>query len=387
MDPEPLRPADVAAYADAVVDALRIDPADDFGAFVETVGVERFRVVRDGGRLLAGAGSIASRQAYGGRLVPSALVTAVWAAPEARGRGVASGLLRSLLAELAGEGFPITALYPANLPLYRGLDYEVAAHNQHHTVALAAIEARRPDGWSVEARSGATPDAPGPLAELYAAARPQLAPGSVDRPAALWHSLLRWTGGGRSTAFLARSPAGEARGYLVLDTAHSDPVVRVRELLALEPAATAALLGHLAGYRGIFTGARWPGGPFDLVTAALRNKPSETHADPMMLRVLDPVAALRARGWPVGLAGRFALDVEGAGPLTAVLDGSGAAEVEPGGAGTVVIAPRGLAALFTGFAAPRALMAAGLLRAADPGELDLLGAAFAGPAPWIVDRF
>lgn len=56
---------------------------------------------------------------FGGREVPSALVTAVWAAPAARGRGVASRLMRAVMAELRAEGFPITALYPANLALYR----------------------------------------------------------------------------------------------------------------------------------------------------------------------------------------------------------------------------------------------------------------------------
>jgi predicted acetyltransferase len=383
---EPARLDDVEPYARGAASALRIDPASGFDAFLDVVGIERLRVVRESGRPIAGAASIAAAQLFGGRAVPSALVTAVWVAPAARGRGVASGLVEALNRELRAEGFPISALYPANLALYRRAGYETAGANQVHVARLDALDPRGPGGWRVEALEGLTPQAPGPLAALHEAARPHLGAGTPVRGPALWHSLLRWTGGGESAAFLARSPAGEPRGHLVLDTRHTSSEISVRELLGLEPDATRALLAHLAGYRGIFETARWPGGAFDPTAHLLRGGPTRTQAEPLMIAVLDPAAALAARGYPAGLTARLELDVEGAGPLVLELDGSGTGQVAPGGAGAIRLGGRALAPLYTGFAGPRTLAITGGIDA--PGDaVAALEAAFAGPAPWLVDRF
>lgn len=206
------------------------------------------------------------------------------------------------------------------------------------------------------------------------------------RVPALWHTLLRWTHGGESAAFLARSPAGEPRGHLVLDTRHDSPEVSVRELLGLEPDATRALLAHLAGYRGIFETARWPGGSFDPTAHLLRGGPSQSQAEPLMVAVLDPAGALVARGYPAGLTARLQLEVEGSGALVLDLDGSGAGRVTPGGTGAIRLTRRALAPLYTGFAGPRALRVTGGIEAPDD-RLGALEAAFAGPSPWLADRF
>ena len=47
-------------------------------------------------------------------------------APEYRGRGVGRRLMTALLDEIAAQGYPLSALFPATMPLYRSLGWELA---------------------------------------------------------------------------------------------------------------------------------------------------------------------------------------------------------------------------------------------------------------------
>ena len=66
------------------------------------------------------------RQWWCGRAVPMAGVASVMVAPEDRGRGIARRLMTALLDEVAARGYPLSALYPATMPLYRSLGWELA---------------------------------------------------------------------------------------------------------------------------------------------------------------------------------------------------------------------------------------------------------------------
>ena len=81
------------------------------------------------------------RQWWCGRAVPMAGVAGVKVAPEDRGRGIARRLMAALLAEVAARGYPLSVLYPATVPLYRSLGWELAG-----TREVAVIT--RQDGWT-----------------------------------------------------------------------------------------------------------------------------------------------------------------------------------------------------------------------------------------------
>jgi len=387
---EALDPAQLEEFAARACEALRIDPASGLEDFLEKVGPEHLRVRRGpGGALLAGAGFIPSAHRAGGRWVDAALVTVVWAAPAARGRGVASGLLREMQTELRAAGVPLATLAPANLRLYRGLGYGPAVARHLREAPLSALPARAPEGWTIEELAQGES---GPLAQLYEAALPSLGPMAILRVPALWHALLRWNGGGRTSAVLARDPDGAVAGSCILDTRHADGTVRVRELVGLEPAAARTLVTHVAGYRGIFADAQWPGGPFDPFAAQLDEEPAAEHTHLYLVRLLDVRAAFEQRGYPPGLVAEIHLDVAddvlaaNAGPLVLRLPGDGTATAEPGGRGTVAADVRVLASLFTGHATSGQLALAGGL-AGPPAGLEALARAFAGPQPWFADRF
>src|ERR1700756_3040081 len=66
------------------------------------------------------------RQYWLGRPVKMAGVASVKVAPEHRGRGVGRALMTELLGRIAERGFPLSALYPATMPIYRSLGWELA---------------------------------------------------------------------------------------------------------------------------------------------------------------------------------------------------------------------------------------------------------------------
>ena len=71
--------------------------------------------------------------------------------------------------------------------------------------------------------------------------------------------------------------------------------------------------------------------------------------------------------------------------MLVVRDGEG--RLEPGGEGQATIGIADLASLYTGWADPLELAVAGRLTGADEPTIDGLRAAFAGPAPTLIDFF
>ena len=93
------------------------------------------------GRPAAGAAIQDMRQWWLGRPVPMAGVSSVTVAPEYRGRGIGRMLMTVLLDEIAAQGYPLSALFPATMPLYRSLGWELAGARD--TVVIPARSLRR----------------------------------------------------------------------------------------------------------------------------------------------------------------------------------------------------------------------------------------------------
>ena len=117
-----------------------------------------------GGRPAAAAAFQDMRQWWRGRPVPMAGVSSVKVAPEYRGRGIGRLLMTALLGEIAARGYPLSALFPATMPLYRSLGWELAGGQGHRghpgQVAAPPGPARRPAAAARTLRPG--PPAAGP---------------------------------------------------------------------------------------------------------------------------------------------------------------------------------------------------------------------------------
>lgn len=119
-----------------------------------TTSVEEYaarqRLLLDAGRMLgvlAGAEVIAAarilpmQQSWGGRPVPMAGIAGVVVAPEHRGRGVGTMLMRATLQRAGELGAAVSALYPAAVPIYRHLGWELAGVHQRVSVPSHLLRA------------------------------------------------------------------------------------------------------------------------------------------------------------------------------------------------------------------------------------------------------
>jgi predicted acetyltransferase len=369
-------------------------PRPDRPRWQETAGAairaRQYLGAFDGTRLLAAARYHDMVQWWHGQPVPMAGVASVTVAPEERGRGTGRALMRALLGLIGDRGYPVSALYPATLALYRSLGWEIAgrlvrlsipSHSLRSLVAPDAAVPRdlpsAPAGEPRLRRCGPA-DAARVLAvagQVHQALRDS-GPNTRDEAA-----VARWLGDEERFAYLAPD------GFLAYRWQDGHDELLVERALASSAAATRAMWGVVASHSSIAQTVRATVGPADPVQW-LTTDPDvrQSGRSAWMLRVLDAPAAVAARGFPaaVGLsadfrladpdrpacAGWWTLDVGGAkGTLTP-------SEPVPD---ALTMGPRGFAALYGG--TPLAtLRRAGLAAGGDPGADGVLDAAFGADA-------
>jgi len=167
----------------------------------------------------------------------------------------------------------------------------------------------------------------------------------------------------------------------------------VSDLVAKTGEAAKRVLTFLADHRSTLKHAHWYAGPFLPWVFEFPERVFDiTLTDYWMLRIVHVAAALEQRGYPRMLEAELDLEIED--PILPDNSGRylvklhrGRASVEPAsGAGRVRLNTRGLAALYTGFATPAALVRAGLVTG-QADDLGLLAAVFSSSAPGLVDHF
>jgi predicted acetyltransferase len=365
------------------------------GAWVDRYDPAGFRLVRDGGRVVGGYYPVRAGQWFGGRCVPLVGIHAVVIAPEARGTGAGTELMRHAMRELHAEGAPLAVLYPATQPIYRRAGFEQAGEFVRIKVATAALP-RGPRDLAVER---VDPIDPAQRAAIAALAREvaRADAGGLERDEFLWDRLLRPLGftpelwrvveGGRTTGFVSLQHT--TRPY---DGGLHTYVLHVRSLTCATPTAEARLLTLIADYDSLCATAVFDGAANAATMLRLAEyQPTVEVATRWMARLTDVGAALGARGYLPGLRG--ALDLEVAddllpqgGRYRLTVEGSVGAVARGAGDGELAIDQRGLAALYTGYLSAEDLARVGLARGA-PEVLARATALFAGRPPWLGEIF
>lgn len=324
------------------------------------------------GRLVARALARPYEQWWGGRPVPMAGIAGVAVRPEARGKG----LVRQLLDELLRlSDAPVSSLFPTAPSIYRPLDWEVVGTYGFTSFPLTWLPTRA----EVEVRNATAADLPA-IEQLYDTRGAQTSGWLVRRGESfpegvkgiLEHDVVTVAvEGDRVTGYASYS---RGRGYV-----HGGPLT-LWDCITQTSAAMRSLLAGLAGWSTVVDEVSWRGSTDDLALLVSRSLPGTAKSQPWMLRVVDPVRAIAARGFAPGeTSATFA--VSGVGYRLAVADGQGQLSVVPG-EGLPVVHPRGLALLYAGVASGR-LARMGL---ADR-DLPQLEEAFRGPRPEILDYF
>jgi len=337
------------------------------------------------------------RQWWAGRAVPCAGVASVKVAPEYRGHGAGRRLMTELLAAIAARGYPLAALYPATMPIYRSLGWELAGGRYRATIPARSLrDLLAPDaaiaagpGEEPAVRRGGAADAAeviGIIGRAHEAAR-DCGPVTWDVPLA-----ERWVGRAdmytyrTDDGFAAYRWAGSGDEALFVERVHAasrDSLRALWSVIASHSSTADTVSLHTA-----------PNDPFWWLTkerdAAIAKRSL------WMLRVVDAPAAVAARGFPPAVSlsvplvisdqarpansGRWQLSV-GDGKGTLIQNGPVSSPATP----ALTLGARGLAALYAG-TPMSTLRLAGLAAGGAPDADAALDAAFAA-TPFMVDEF
>ncbi len=335
------------------------------------------------------------RQYWLGQPVRMAGIAGVKVAPEHRGRGIGRTLVTELLNLIAERGYPVSALYPATMPIYRSLGWELAgAKHRFEIPARSLRDLAEPDNAAQGAGAGHRDVAirrAGPadsatvikvIGESHRAAR--------DAGPLTWDEDT--TGQWLSREDLYSYLAGDD-GFAAYRWSGGD--LWVERVHASTPEALRALWSVIASHSSTadnVSGLIAPNDPFWWLT---RERDATIARRAMwMLRVVDVEAAIAARGFPPGASASAALAVnDQARPANSghwrltVADGQGTLTPNEGAPSpaSLTLGPRGVAALYAGTPVAT-LRLAGLASGGTPEADAVLDTAFAA-TPYMVDAF
>jgi len=357
--------------------------------WLQGMGRGSVRVLRDGGRLCAGLAEISMGQWFGGQRVEMLGIAGVAVAAESRGGGLAKRLMIEMLQAARARRVAVSTLYPATVTLYRNVGYELAGSRYRYTAPLARLPRWRSELALVPLPASREGEVEAMYREL---AREQ--PGYLDRGNYIWNRV-RATEGAPVRGFLVEGADG-TEGYVYVkqqSTSEWTHDLMLTDFVAKSGDAAKRILTFLADHRSTGARASWCAGPLLPWTFEFPERVFDvTLTDYWMLRLVHAEAALEQRGYPKALTAELDLEVEdsilpdNSGRYLVRLAEGRAAVERAAGSGRIRVDTRGLAALYTGFATPAALVRARLLSASGD-DLGLLGTAFGSGAPGLVDHF
>ncbi len=381
---------DAHAVARIMMHAFAGGTLDETLAWVETVGREAWRVVREGPWVKACCFTTAMGVWLGGRRVSMSGVVGVGVAPEARGRGLATRLMEGVLDEQRAAGFALSGLFSAKQALYRRVGYEQAGHFVRYRVPMASLRVRRDLDLDTTHLRVCTlgDDDRGRVRDLYReVARGQ--DGMLDRGAYVWGRVERLRGEERH-GFGFEDEHGRLEAYVYL-AQHKDEqwrqTITIGDWQARSLRGWAALVRFLAEFSSLGRDVRFTGSPAHPALFVMDDQGFEVERlEYWMIRVLDPQRLLTERGYAPTLTGAANLrvhdDLYGTQDLVLrVSDGRG--QVERGGSGSIAMDVRTLAAVASGFLSVPVARQMGLIH----GETAPLEGLFSGQTPAMADQF
>ena len=355
--------------------------------------LEGFRVLVEDGHVVAVLRFQRVGQFFGGATVPMAALSSVAVAPEARGRGLVQHLLRETMSEQRAAGLPVSVLYPSTVPTYRRAGYELAGLRLRFRAP--ARDAPAAPGINVEPWDDEL------LAEVMDCYRRFAARqnGLLDRPPDWCTDRVVATHKNPVHRYMARGAEGAIEGYIVF---RQEPAggalpyyhtISCRDLVWTSAAGARAMLSLVSAHRALATDLLWYGPPNDPLAQLFAE--AVTRPDwsmPWMARLLDPAAALAARGYPEATTECVELQVED--PVLGVNSGAFRLEVQgcrghvtPLDSARLKVGVATLAAIYTGWLAPADALRLGRLETEEPFAVSALERIFAGSLPWMIEMF
>lgn len=386
----PSEEAEQKRYASILTQALSFIPDRALPWMQDWMGIDALRVARMDGSIVGGFGMIDMGHWFAGRPVKTMGINAVAIAPEARGQGAATEMMRQALLLGHERGYALSSLFPATYPLYRRVGYELAGTWQRIKVPLTGLIKHE---RSLKVRELTEQDEP--IAKELYRRRCATTAGVLERNAFLWRRIFH-PQGRVSFGYVIESSEGP-EGYVVWTQKDAGGLlgyeIEVRDLVAVTARAARRALTLLCDADSLGKFASIPSAPVDPMLAHAL----EVSAEPAvrmhwLLRLIDVRAALEQRAYDPHVRGTVDLEItddvlphNDKKRLKLSIE-NGVAEVTEGGSGAVRTHVRGLASIYTGALTPQEVSLMGLLD--GPADaLRTLQSLFAGPAPWVGEMY
>jgi len=351
------------------------------GVQQQSINERRAIGIFDGERLLAHGKVRSYQQFWGGRPMPMGGVAGVVVEPDARGRGVGSLLMTAIARRSQELGDLISALYPATIPVYRALGWEVAGGLCRISISAEAL--RSLGGKGVLLRTMAESDIEPfrqSLHDGYAAQRadgPKMLDGAEAKERLTGDGLMSYVTDG---------------GHVIYKWHGEDLVVSY--LSADTPETARALWSVVGSGSSIAKKVLAYAAPDDPIHLLLPQEVAhETYVQRWMLRVMHAPRAVAARSFSPAVTGSAALALDDS--LLSGNSGSWRLEVS-GGRGELTpaavsdaslrLGPNGFAALYAGTPV-HVLRTAGLATGGEAAGDQWLDAAFVGRAAYLLEYF
>lgn len=366
-------------------------PQHSVDTMPQRLRLPRLLVATRDGDVVASTQRFPMRQWFGGRPVSMSGIASVAVHPLQRGTGVGSRAMTETLRRARDEGFAMSSLYPATVPVYRRLGYELAGVQTVYRVAIDALPAG----------SGALVDVPddgGPIKASYErlGMRENGLTEGIDDDWWPWRVLGRWSHEPKGAVMTPEEVPDGYAAYQEEDlSAEWGYKVACSHLVAHTKEAALALFGYFRRFKGVGRHLEWNGPPVESLALVLPEQSlSIVREFRNMSRILDVPDAFESRGYPA-VSGSATFSVRD--PLFEDNTGTFLLEAEEGKVQVSRQPSRGRAAkgaisigalttMYTGFVTPSTAAAVGLVDPDHPA-LRLFERLFAGPPPWTPDFF
>jgi predicted acetyltransferase len=322
MDLRPVAAAELPAFLRAAETAFHEDlhPAD-LALHEGRFEPDRSLAVLDGEDIVATTTIFSRELTIPGATVPAACVSEVGVLATHRRRGLLTRLMRRQLDDVRARGEALAVLWASEPAIYGRFGYGIAAFSAEIRLRTAGMRLQStvpaPAGrMRLVDPAGAVEE----IAPLYDRVRRRRV-GHLDRSAAWWAKRVhdpehRRRGAGPLRAAVHEGPGGKVDGYALyavrsgMDLEGPDGEVVVRELVAGDPAATAAMWGYLLGL-DLTRRLTWEIAPADeplSVLLAGPGRPRVSTYENLWVRLVDAGAALAARRYAAPVELVFEVD-------------------------------------------------------------------------------
>jgi Predicted acetyltransferase involved in intracellular survival and related acetyltransferases len=289
------QPADRERFIKIIANSYVV-PSDTVSIALNSFHQPDIRTLYYQDQLIGVLGTLPTAQYFAGQKVDMTGVCSLAIAPEFRGKGGASYLMRSLLNELSQNNVAISTLYPALPQLYRKFGYAFAGGNYTWQIATQQIQFSPKLANNQLAIREISPDLE--LLESLHAQQAKIHSGHIDRNAWFWSQLLSSS---HELAIYLIAGSDQVHGYFICEykTEGNQKIIAIRDWVLLSQEAMFKFWQFLSYQRSQIQLVEWRSASTDLLHLHLDYPAAQLkHSTLWAVRLVNLVTAWQQRAIP-----------------------------------------------------------------------------------------